>query len=77
MEKAIPGPSNVHEAEDYKTNLNGLYNNFMEILRKDNKDALEIMIRAVKKHIQGTGTDMKVHKLMLPSLPSRTHHVPC
>ena len=44
MEKAIPGPSNVREAEDYKTKLNGLFDNFMEMLRKDNKDALEITI---------------------------------
>ena len=58
MEKAIPGPSNVREAKDYKTKLNSLFDNFMEMLRKDNKDALDITIRAVKKHIQGIWTDM-------------------
>ena len=58
MEKAIPGPSNVREAKDYKTKLNGLFDNFMEMLRKDNKYALEITIQAIKKHIQGTWTDM-------------------
>ena len=58
MEKANPGPSNVHEAEDYTSKLNGLFDGLMDMLRKGNKDVLETMIKAVKRHIQGMWTDM-------------------
>ena len=58
MEKAIPGPSNVREAEDYKTKLDELFEEFMITLRNDNKDALETTIKNVKTHIQGTWADM-------------------
>ena len=58
MEKSIPGPSNVREAEDYKTKLDGLFEEFMNMLRRDNKDALETTIKNVKRHIQGTWADM-------------------
>ena len=58
MEKANPGPSNIHEAEDNSTKLNGLFDGLMYMLRKDNKDALETTIKNVKRHIQGTWTDM-------------------
>ena len=58
MKKVNLGPSNVHKAEDYTKTLNGLFDEYMDMIRKDNKDALEIMIRDVKKHIQGTWTDM-------------------
>ena len=44
MKMSPLSPFNVCEAEDYKTKLNRLFNNFMEMLRKDNKDVLEIMI---------------------------------
>ena len=57
MEKADPGPSNVREAEDYTT-INGLFDEFMDMLREGNKDALETMIKAIKKHMKGTWTDM-------------------
>ena len=42
MEKANPGPSNVYKAEDYTTKLKGLFDEFMDMIRKDNKDALEM-----------------------------------
>ena len=58
MKKANPGPSNIHEAEDYSTKLNGLFDGLMDMLRKDKRDALETMIKNVKRHIQGTWTDM-------------------
>ena len=58
MEKANPGPSNICEAEDYSIKLNRLFNGLMDMLRKDNRDALETIIKNVKRHIQGTWTDM-------------------
>ena len=58
MEKVNPGPTNVCEAEDYMKKLNELFDEFMNMIKEGNKDALETMIRAVKKHMQGTWADM-------------------
>ena len=58
MEKAIPGPSNVREAEDYKMKLDELFEEFRTMLRNNDKEALETTIKNVKRHIQGTWGDM-------------------
>ena len=58
MEKANPGPSNVHKAEDYSTKLNGLFDELIDMLRQDNKDALETTIKNIKRHIQGMWINM-------------------
>ena len=54
MEKAVPGPSNIREAEDYKTKLDELFEEFTTMLRNDDKEALETTIKNVKRHFQGT-----------------------
>ena len=54
MEKMNPGPTNVREAEDYMKKLNELFHEIMKMIKEGNKDALETMIRAIKKHMQGT-----------------------
>ena len=48
----------MREAEDYKTKLDRLFEEFMNMLRKDDKDALETTIKNIKRHIQGTWADM-------------------
>ena len=58
MENAIPGPSHVREAEDYKTKLDELFEEFWTMLRNNDKEALETTIKNVKRHIQGTWGDM-------------------
>ena len=58
MEKMNPGPTNIREAEDYTKKLNELINEFMNMLKEGNKDALETMIRAIKRHMQGTWANM-------------------
>ena len=55
MEKAIPGPSNVREAKDYKTKLDELFEEFMTMLRNDDKDALETTIKMSKGTSKGHG----------------------
>ena len=54
MEKAVPGPSNVREAEDYKSKLDNLFEEFMTMIRNNDREALETTIKNVKRHMQGT-----------------------
>ena len=58
MEKAVPGPFNVREAEDYKMKLDKLFEEFTTMLRNNDKEALETTIKNVKRHIEGMWGDM-------------------
>ena len=58
MEKAVPGPSNIREAEDYKSKLDGLFDEFSTMIRNNDREALETMVKNVKRHMQGTWGDM-------------------
>ena len=58
MEKAVPGPSNVREAEDYKSKLDNLFEEFTTMIRNNDREALETTIKNVKRHMQGTWGDM-------------------
>ena len=68
MEKAVAGPSNIREAEDYKAKLDSLFDEFSRMIKNDDKEALETTIRNVKRHMQGTWGDMagaKVEAVLL------------
>ena len=58
MEKAVAGPSNIREAEDYKSKLDSLFDEFSIMIRNDDREALETTVRNVKRHMQGTWGNM-------------------
>ena len=58
MEKAVPGPSNTREAEDYKAKLNSLFDKFSTMIGNNDMEALETTVKNVKRHMQGTWGDM-------------------
>lgn len=39
-----PGPVNIRQVEDYSQNLEALFNRFMELIREDRRDALEVTV---------------------------------
>ena len=49
-----PGPVNLRQAEEYAQILNGLFDRFMEMIKENQRDALEMMVRAVKDHMSMT-----------------------
>ena len=48
MEKGLPGPSNIREAEDYKSKLDNLFEEFMTMIRNNDREALETTVKKVK-----------------------------
>ena len=48
MEKAIAGPSKIREAEDYKSKLDSLFDEFSIMIKNDDREALETTVRNVK-----------------------------
>ena len=48
MEKAVAGSSNIREAEDYKSKLDSLFDEFSIMIRNDDREALETTVRNVK-----------------------------
>ena len=48
MEKAVAGPSNIREAEDYKAKLDSLFDEFSRMIKNDDKESLETTIRNIK-----------------------------
>ena len=53
-----PGPVNLRHAEEYTEILNGLFDRFLELIKEDQRDALEMMVGAVKDHMSKTWPDM-------------------
>ena len=58
MSEVGPGPVNLRQAEEYTQILNRLFNRFMELIKEDKRDALEMMVRAVKDHMSKIWPDM-------------------
>ena len=76
MEKAVAGPSNIREAEDYKSKLDSLFDEFSTMIKNNDREALETTVKNVKWHMQGTGGTWQEQKWKLFYLQLKTWHVP-
>ena len=63
-DQSTPGPSsgpiNTPEAQEYRDTIEKIFNDFKELLKEDHKDALVVMVRALKKHMVKSWEQMMV-----------------
>ena len=60
-EPTVPGPSsgpiNMPEAQEYQDMIENIFDDFKDLLKEDHKDALVVMVQALKRtHGQVLGT---------------------
>ena len=77
-EPTVPGPSsgpiNMPEAQEYHDMIEKIFNDFRDLLKEDHKDALVVMVWALKRHMvkswdQMTAmeVDVVIHTIQKPS----------
>ena len=54
------GPINTTEAQEYRDTIEKIFDNFKELLKEDCKDALVVMVRALKRHMVKSWEQMMV-----------------